>query len=309
MTIGPVAAVLLRAGAVLTATPVLVYLAVTGLLSGDAATVRTGGRATDAEVAALRASLGLDLPWWQGVLRWLGRAIQGDLGVSALSGLPVATLLAERLPTAAALVGGTMLVAVPLTALLGWFVSTGRWGVTTVTAVAALPIPVVAVLLTAVLAVQLDLVPSVSLVPAGSTLGREPRLLVLPALTLGVPTAAYAGVLLGGVAQDIRALPHVEDARVRGLPSALVTAREIGPFLIAPALRVLAVTVGAVFASATVVENIYAIPGVGALLVSSIANRDVPVVLATTTLAALVVLVGLVLADLVTLRWDPEPAR
>lgn len=308
MTRRPVTGVLTRTATVAVATPMVVFLLVTGLLAGDAVTVLTGGRAAPAEVAALRNALGLDRPWWQRLGGWLAGILRGDPGTSLLTGRPVGRLLLERWPTATALLVAALVVVVPLGGLLAWWVGGRPEAAAAIvsTAVAAVPVPVVAVLATTVLTTRVGWLPAVSLVPAADTLWQHPAALVLPALALGIPTAGWVGMVLGGVLRDVRRMPHVQDALVRGVSSRRLAVTEIGPFLLAPVLRVLGLTVGGLLFSSTVVETLFALNGFGELMVGAIGGRDVPVVLAGTLLAALPVLAGFAVADLLAARATPQ---
>ncbi|ODA70241.1 ABC transporter permease subunit [Streptomyces sp. AVP053U2] len=148
-----------------------------------------------------------------------------------------------------------------------------------------------------------------SLLPPGGSLLADPRLLVLPALTLALPSAAFATALLRGALGDALRRPHVADARLRGLPAPLVLHRHVLPFLYAPALQVTALLTGGLVAGTALAETLFGYPGTGQLLVSAVAVRDVPVIQAAALLPALVLLLGMLLADLADRRTAvPGPA-
>ncbi|MEU5845330.1 ABC transporter permease [Saccharopolyspora shandongensis] len=290
-----------RSALLLLAVAVLVFAA-TELLPGDAAQARTGGRAGDAELARLRAQAGLDDPPWQRFSRWLVGLLRGDAGRSLISDRPVSDLIVERLPATLLLTGLALAIAVPLMLLVAWVGSAPRLRVPASGAIAAaagIPQVVVAGALVALFSGLLHWLPRVSLLPIGQPPWRQPELLVLPTLSLALPAAAYgAGVLAGAVA-DVRQLPHIGDAVLRGVPRWLVATRHVLPLLLAPLLRILTITAGGLIAGAAVVETVFGYNGLGELLVSSVANRDVPTVQAVAVLGAAVVLAGLWLADLV----------
>ncbi|MFI9460884.1 ABC transporter permease [Streptomyces xiamenensis] len=280
-----------------------VVFAATELLPGDAAQLRTAGRASPEDIAERRELLGLDRPAAVRYLDWLHGAVRGDLGRSLAGGKPVTTLFAERLPATVVLVtvalAGTVLLtaaALTLTQLRG-----GRHG-TAATGLAAVPQPVYAAVLGSVLAGLLGWLPPVSLLPPGGSPLDDPRLLMLPALTLALPSAAFATALLRGALGDARRRRHVTDARLRGLPAPLVLRRHVLPFLYAPALQVTALLAGGLVAGTALVETLFAYPGTGQLLVSAVAVRDVPVIQAAALIPAAVLLLGMLLADLVARR-------
>lgn len=301
---------LARAVLLLVGVSVLVFAA-TEALPGDAAEARTAGRATAAQLTEMRADTGLDVAPWRRYLAWAGSLLQGDAGVSLISGRPVADLIVERLPATAALAGAALLVAVPLMLLLAWPAAeesvAGRLVDAMVTATAAIPQVVVAAGLTALFAGVLAWLPPVSLLPVGGG-PPGPAVLALPALSLALPAAAYGAMLLRGLVADILARPYVRDARLRGLTTARIAVVYVGPFLIAPAVRILAVVTGGLIAATAVIETMFGYAGLGELLVGAVANRDVPVVQAAAMLAATAVVLGLLVADMAAVLTDPRRA-
>ncbi len=299
-----------RAVALAVAVTAVVFTA-TELLPGDAEELRTTGRASQEEAAAERDRLGLDRPAAARYLDWLYGLARGDLGHSLAGGRPVAALFAERLPATTALVAVALAGTVLLTAaaLAVTYLRGGRGG-SAATGLAAVPQPVHAAVLGAVLAGLLGWLPPVSLLPSGGSPLSDPRLLVLPALTLALPSAAFATVLLRGALGDVLRRPHVADARLRGLPAPLVLHRHVLPFLYAPALQVTALLTGGLVAGTALAETLFGYPGTGQLLVSAVALRDVPVIQAAALLPAVVLLLGMLLADLAARRTTATgPAR
>jgi peptide/nickel transport system permease protein len=300
---------LLRAVALLLATSMAVFAA-TSALPADAIAVRSGGRVGGERLMALRAAAGLDRPVVVRYLDWLGGLLSGDPGASLVSGRPVAELVAQRAPVSAVLVVGALMLAVPLAVALAVALARTRGPAAGVLVVAgaALPPVVVGVGLAALLAGAWQLVPPVSLLPVGRPPWSRPELLVLPVLTLALPTAAYAAGQLHGTVADVVARPFVRDAVLRGVPGTAVALRYVGPLVAAPALRVLAVAAGSLVAGTTVVETLFGMSGLGELLVTAVRARDVPVVQAVALLAAAVVVAGLLVAD-VAATGSPVPAR
>ncbi|SCL15364.1 ABC transporter permease [Micromonospora inyonensis] len=276
-----------------------VVFAATEALPGDAGTLRDAGRASPEQVARAREQLGLDEPLVMRYLRWLGGLLQGDLGRSLSSGRPVSDLLGQRLPATISLVAAALAVTVLLTTagLVVTHLCRGRGG-TLAAGLAAVPQAVYAAALGALLSGMLGWLPAVSLLPLGGHPWQEPRMLLLPALALALPSAAFAGTLLRGVLTDTLRRPHVVDAYRRGLPPALVLRRHVLPFLAVPAIQVLALTAGWLAAGTALVETVYGFPGLGGLLVSAVAVRDVPVVQGAALMPVVAVLVGMLLADL-----------
>jgi len=288
---------LARSALVLAAVAVLVFLA-TALLPTDAARARTGGRAGAADLAALRAELGLDRPLWTRIAGWATGLVRGDLGTSLVSGRPVADLLGARLPATLALMAAAALVAVPLLLVGAWAAGRRpRTAAPVLVAVAAVPQVVVAAGLVAVFAGALRWFPAVSFVPVSGSVWDRPSSLVLPAVALAVPAAAFGAGLLGGAVADALALPHVRAARVRGLPEPLILVRHVLPRLVPASLRVTTLVAAGMLASSALVETVFGYAGLGELLVGAVSTGDSPVVQAIAVLSGAVVVVCLAVAD------------
>ncbi|MDK1474485.1 ABC transporter permease [Streptomyces sp. 549] len=286
-----------------------VVFAATELLPGDAGGLADSGRASEADLAQRRADLGLDRPAAERYLDWLGGTLRWELGRSLVSGRPVTALLAERLPASVVLVAVALALTAALTllALAVAYLRGGRGG-GWATGLAAVPQPVYAAGLTAVLAGLLGWLPAVSVLPPGGSPLDAPQALVLPALTLALPSAAFATVLLRGTLEDTVRRAHVGDARIRGLPALLVLRRHVLPFLAVPALQLAALLAGGLMAGTALVETLFGYPGTGHLLVSAVAVRDIPVVQAAALPPIAVLLLGMLLADLLARRSADRPA-
>lgn len=302
-----IAGSLLRAPLLLVGVSVLVYGA-TEALPGDAAEARTAGRATTTQLTDLRAQTGQDSPVWQRYLDWATGLLSGDAGTSLLSDRPVADLIGQRLPATVTLAFLALALTVPAMLLLAWLAGTastlGRLTAGVVTAAAAVPQVVVAAGMTALFAGVLAWLPPVSFLPAGGA--PSPAVLALPVLSLAVPSAAYGAALLRGVVADTSALPYVRDAHLRGIPRWRIGVLYIGPSLLAPAARIIAVVAGGLLAATAVVETLFGYAGLGELLTGAVVNRDTPVVQAVAMLAAAVVLAGLFAADVLAAVTDPR---
>ncbi|GAA2396105.1 ABC transporter permease [Nonomuraea africana] len=292
---------LVRAVLLLAAASAVIFLC-TAALPGDAADVLGGGRATAEELARLREEQGLDRPLHVRYLDWLSGVLTGEPGVSLITGRPVAELVAERVAVTLALAVAALAVSIPLTTAVAWAAVRGpRWARpaanTLIVTCAALPQAVVAAALVAWLSAAWGMFPPVSMLPAGERPWHRLDLLVLPVLTLALPTAAYGAALLRGAIADVVARPYVRDAELRGLSPAAVLFRYVLPMIAAPATRLFAVLLGGLVAGTAVVEILFGLAGLGELLVTAISTRDVPVVQSVALLAAAVVVAGLLVAD------------
>lgn len=277
--------------------------AATAVLPGDAVSAVAGVDASEAQRADVRAGLGLDRPAAQRYASWAADALRGDLGRGFVGERPVTDVLATRLPNSLLLAGLTLAVTAPPAALLGLWTGLRGGGAdrvvsTSAQLLAAIPEFVIAALLVAVLAVWLEVLPRVSVIPLGGTPLDVPRALVLPVLTLSAVGLAVATRLLRASVADAAATPYCEAARLGGVRGVRLAVRHILPNAAGPAVQALTLTTGALVGSAVVVENVFDYPGIGRELQLAVAARDVPMVQGIATALVAVMLAVLLLGDI-----------
>ncbi|MFC7885736.1 ABC transporter permease [Streptomyces sp. NPDC057376] len=280
-----------------------VIFAATAVLPGDAVSAVAGVDASEAQRADVRAELGLDRPAAARYADWVAGAVRGDLGRGFVGDRPVTDVLATRLPNSLLLAGLTLAVTAPLATLLGLWTGLrsgagDRIVSTAAQTLAAVPEFVVAALLVAVLAVWLEILPRVSVVPLGGTPLDVPHALILPVLTLSAVGLAVATRLLRASVADAAATPYCEAARLNGVRGVRLAVRHILPNAAAPAVQALTLTTGALVGSAVVVENVFDYPGIGRELQLAVAARDIPMVQGIATALAGVMLLVLLTGDI-----------
>ncbi|MGW5233433.1 ABC transporter permease [Streptomyces nodosus] len=277
--------------------------AATAVLPGDAVSAVAGVDASEAQRADVRAELGLDRPAAERYADWAAGAVRGDLGRGFVGERPVIDVLATRLPNSLLLAGLTLAVTAPLAVLLGLWTGLRGGGAdrlvsTSAQILAAVPEFVLAALLVAVLAVWLEVLPCVSVIPLGGTPLDVPRALVLPVLTLSAVGLAVATRLLRVSVSDAAATPYCEAARLNGVRGVRLAVRHILPNAAGPAVQALTLTTGALVGSAVVVENVFDYPGIGRELQLAVAARDIPMVQGIATALVAVLLAVLLLGDI-----------
>lgn len=281
--------------------PILVHA-----LPGDAADIVAGRGADDATVSRLRHELGLDAPLVVQVARSVADVLQGDLGRSVLTGESVGSLLGERIVASAWIVLPAWGAAVVVGSWTSAWSALGPGGGGRLVAVlCGIPEAVVAVALVVVLAVWLGLLPAVSLVEPGRHVLSTPGALVLPVLALAVPAGAWILRMSSGIARDVAARDYVQDALDRGHSRARVARRHMLPAISPAIAQLAALSAGALLAGSVVVEQVVAYPGLGELLASSVAGRDLPVIRAASVVMSAVGALLLGTADL----WAREVRR
>ncbi|WP_232016910.1 ABC transporter permease [Gordonia insulae] len=280
----------------------IVVFATVDLLPGNGVRAVLGRDATDAQIAAREAALGLDRPLPVRFADWLGGLIRGDLGTS-VRGTSVNDMLTDKFPNTLILGGAAILVtaiaAVCFGALWSFFprsVAARALSSTTI-AVIAIPEFVIAVGLVFVFALLLGWLPAVTTTgPSGAP--ANAAVLVLPVLALAIPQSGWNIRVTRAALDEAAGMPHVAAAELDGLTRREILARHILP-IAAPTLAAsLATTVGMVLGGALVVETIFNYPGLGTVLAGAVTDRDAPVVAAVVALTGVVITMMLVLADL-----------
>lgn len=254
----------------------------TSLLPGDAASVQAG---PDEEAAAdIRRGLGLERPLVVRLVLWWGHTLRGDLGQSWLDRADVVDRLAPRLLTSAAVaapawlfaMAGAVVLALILGGLRGRVVQ--RIGTGVVAALAGVPEAVLVVALVLWLAVSWQMVPAVSLMTPGIPPWEQPELLVLPTLALAIPAMMFATRVLTGVAEEVWQRRVPASALRRGVPPMRVACVHVLPAMTPALAQAAAISAAGILGAGTVAESLLAYPGIGQLLASSLAARDLPVV-------------------------------
>ena len=270
-----------------------------------------GMSATPEGIQAKMAELGLDRPLLVQYGDWLQGAITGDLGQSFYTAESVSAALANRVPVTLTMVILTLLLTAILSVLLG-VVAAVRGGATDrvvqiVSVVgAAVPAFIVAIALVFTLAIAWRVFPATGYVPPGDSVLGWLESVTLPVVALLVGAVAGAAAQFRTAVLDTASKDYVRTLRARGISERAVVWRHVlrnssGPGMIALSLTMIALLGGTVF-----IEQVFALPGMGQLAVSSATISDVPMVMGTVLVTVLIVLVVNVLADLATYFLNPK---
>ena len=301
----------LRLAVVLFCVTLLTFLIV-NILPGDVATAILGGLATPEDLAGLRADLGLDRPMLVRYFDWLGSALSGDLGRSHRSGEPVAQAIADRLPVSLQLMVMAQVIALGIAvpaALLSVRRPGGlfdRLSASAAFGFLATPSFMLGILLIYLFSVTLDLLPATGFSPMSEGLWANFESMSLPALSLGliewtVLMRVLRSDLLTTLKEDFILL-----ARAKGLPPWRVLLQHALRPSSFTLITVVGLNIGGLIGGAVIVEQIFALPGVGRLLLGGIFNRDLILVQGTVSfIAAGFVLVNF-LVDMLYAVLDPR---
>lgn len=291
----------------------LVVFAAVLALPGDAATAILGRQATPERIAALRDQLHLDDSVITQYLDWIGGVLTGSFGESAATQQPVSELLSDRVANTAFLVFVAAVVAVPLSIGIGVWTAMRRdrpadHVISTSTLVlAALPEFVIGIGLILLFATSVfHWFPAVSLLAPDERAWSDPSVVVLPAATLVLAVTPYISRIMRGSMIEVLESEYVTMARLKGLPERTVIWRHAVPNAIVPAIQVTALQLAWMAGGVVVVEFVFSYPGIGALFIDAVDNRDMPVVQTITILAAAIYVVLNLLADLATIAVTPR---
>jgi peptide/nickel transport system permease protein len=257
-----------------------------------------------AQVAALRAELGLDDPLPVQYLHALWRTLHLDLGNSVRNGAPVSTLIGDALPQTALLAATAFALALVIGTGIAFLSTWTRWGWVRTLLLALPPLGVslptfwVGLLLVQLLSFRIPVFPA---------LGNEgfPSL-VLPSVTLAIPVSASIAQVLARSLRTALTEPYVETARAKGASRARVHLRHALRNATIPALTIGGVVVGNLLAGAVVVETVFSRVGIGRLTVAAVNGQDIPLVQGLVLLAAAVFVVTNLVVDLLYPVVDPR---
>ena len=289
---------------------VVVFLLI-HLSPGDPAALIAGDLATEDDIRQLREKLGLDLPMWQQFLVWLGRLATGDLGTSIFTQMPVTTLLAQRVEPTLTIALLTMLITLVIAVPLGTLAAyrAGSWidRLVMIFAVLAFSLPsfLVGYLLVFTFAIQLPLFPVQGYVRMSEGLGPWLRSVVLPCLNLALVYIALVTRMTRATVMEVLHEDYIRTARAKGLGVLPVLAHALRNAAI-PIATTVGVGIALLIGGVVVTETVFAIPGVGRLVIDSVQRHDYPVIQSVLLLSAgLYVLINL-LIDLSYRLFDPR---
>ncbi|MFH1341184.1 MAG: ABC transporter permease [Pseudomonadota bacterium] len=296
---------------VLLAVSLLTFL-IASLLPGDLAYTILGDQATPEKVAALRHDMGLDQPIWWRYLSWLGNVLQGDFGRSFRTGQTVLQAVAERLPVSLELMLlaqlGALAIGIPLA--IACAVRSGsafdRFMTGTAFSMLSVPAFLSAILLIYLFAVELRWLPATGYIPFHEDPVGNLRCFLLPALTLAL---GEWPVLMRVLRSDMIATlqeDYIAMARAKGLkPSRILLVHALKPSSLT-LVTVTGINIGRLIGGTVIVESIFALPGIGRLLLSAIFTRDLIILQGVVLIVALGYVMINFIVDLLYAVLDPR---
>jgi peptide/nickel transport system permease protein len=302
---------------VLTTIPVMAFVAlfVFSLLyiaPGDPAAVIAGDQASVEDIERIRHGLGLDRPFLVRFAEWTWQVLQGDLGTSMFTGLPVTELIKQRIEPTLSLMAVTLVfaisVAVPIGVLAAWKAGSLLDRLFMAFAVLGFSVPVFVAgyVLAYVFALQLDWLPAQGYTPLSQ--GARPWLenLILPAIALGFVYIALIARTTRAAMLEVLSQDYVRTARAKGMSESGILFLHALKNAAVPIVTVIGIGIALLIGGAVVTESVFAIPGLGRLTIDAIVRRDYPLIQGIVLMFSMVyVLVNLAI-DLLYTLIDPR---
>ncbi len=282
------------------------------LLPGNAVEAMLGDRGSDEAVQRLTHQLGLDQSIGVQLLAFLGAAVHGEFGNSLAYHIPVSRLIIERLPVTLFLTALSITIALVVALPLAFVAAlrANRWPDLLIRAVFQIglssPIFYVGLVLLTVFAAWLRIFPVGGY---GETLGDRVYHLFLPALTLALSLAAVLMRNLRASILMVLQAEYVDFARAKGLRARVILTRHVLRNALIATVTLVGLHIGSLLGGAVITETVFAVPGVGRLMVDSIFSRDYPVIQALTLALAVLVSLAFLVTDVVQMWLDPRIGR
>lgn len=301
----------------LIAIPVLLGISVAAFflvraVPGDTVTLLLGTHYTEEQAAALRQQLGLDKPLWAQYFIWLGRVVQGDFGQSAYTGRPVLAVIFDRLPVTLQLAGLSIVFAVMVGIPLGAISALRRRQVAGYAAsfVGILGISVpgfwLGTILILAFSLKLGWLPSGGFVAMNDDPIANLRHMVLPVLALGTAVAAVVMRMTRSSMLNIIRQDYVRTARAKGASENKVVYKHALKNAMIPVVTIIGLQAGYLIGGSVVIEQVFALPGVGRLALQAISNRDYALLQGVVLFVAVAFVVVNLAVDVLYALFDPR---
>ncbi len=288
----------------------ILVFGLTQILPADAAVTLLGENATPEALAAVRQRLGLGDPAWLQYWHWLSGLLQGDFGTSMRTDQPVGPAMFTALGRSLMLGGCSLMLMLVIAVPLGMWAALRRGKAADVVSSlisylgVSLPEFVTATLLLIVVADRLKLLPATGYVAPGENLVESIRHLILPVLTVSLILVAHVSRMVRSETIDVLNSDYIRAARLKGLPPRIVLLRHVLRNALLPTITIVALDVGYLLGGIIVVEEIFAIPGIGRQIIVAITTRDLPSIQAGAVIMAATYAIANTLADIAYVMID-----
>ena len=282
------------------------------VLPGDACTTYLEREAYGAALEACYKRLGLDIPAYERYVSWALGVIQGDFGYSLSGEMKINDVLGPRVKNSLVLASASILIGIPIALLLG--IITALWRdkmpdiiISTFT-IFSMTIPefISATLLILIVAIWLEWLPGIVIVPTGASVSELLPNIILPVIAISMIMTAHMARMVRSSVIQVMASDYVQMAILKGVPYWKMVFNHVLPNALLPAINVVALTIAWLLGGVVVTEVVFNYPGLGRLVIESISNRDLPVVQALAIILASIYVIINLIADLLTLMLNPR---
>lgn len=284
----------------------------TALLPSDPVDLIIGDRGSDEQYEMVRERLGLNKPFATQYLDWLGRAVQGDLGTSFFNSVRVTDAVLQRMPATLSLTVFSVLISVVVGLGAGiaaalrprsWIDRLATFGATIGQAI---PNFWFGLILVTVFAVSLRWFPATGYVPLQESFGGWLRSVTLPALALGLSTSAAIARQVRSAMVGVLQKDYIRAARAQGLSARRVILKHALKNALVPVITVLSFQVTVLLGGALIVEQVFAINGIGSLAIASVRQQDIPMIQGIVLVLVLIVMAVQLLTDILYGLINPK---
>lgn len=290
----------------------MVVFAILRMTPGDPAAIIAGDTATAEQLELIRQSMGLDQPIYTQFLIWVQQLLQGDLGVSLLSGVPVAEMVAHRMGPSLALTAATIVlsvvIAIPLGVVAAW--QQGKLldrGVMALSVLGfSLPVFVTGYLLILVFAIEMKWFPVQGYKSLSAGWWEFAKSLVLPTLALSTIYIALIARITRTSIIEVMGEDFIRTARAKGLKERMVLLRHALRNAAVPIITIIGVGIGLLIGGVVVTESVFNFPGLGRLVVEAVLARDYPVIQGLILLFSFIYIVINLVVDVMYTVFDPR---
>ena len=303
---------LLAAIPVLWGVTLLTFIVVEAL-PGSAAQQLLGPNATPEQVAQLEEQLGTNRPMVERYVDWLGGVLTGDLGSSLSDQRSVTSVMGSAFGVSAELVLLALFVSLALTVPVALLAARKPGGVmdriSMAVSMTGLSVAnyVLALVLVWIFAVQLAVLPAIGFVPLGESVTENLRSLVLPAISIGFPLFCfYTRLLRADILEQMQGQDYVTTAKAKGVGPWRVLVHHAFRNSLFGLLTIVGLNLGTLIGATVIIEQIFALPGIGRELLQAISNRNIPVIEGIVLVFAVVVVIANLITDLLYAVLDPR---
>ncbi len=284
----------------------------TEILPGDACTTYLEREAYGAALEACYKRLGLNIPAYERYLSWAQNVVQGDFGYSLSGEMPINEVLGPRIKNSMVLASAAIIIGIPLALILG--IITALWRdklpditISTIT-IFAMTIPefISATLLILIVAIWLQWLPGIVIVPTDVSFFELLPNIILPVIAIAMVMTAHMARMVRSSVIQVMASDYVQMAILKGVPYWKMVFKHVLPNALLPAINVVALTIAWLLGGVVVTEVVFNYPGLGRLVIESISNRDLPTVQALAIILASIYVSINLIADLMTLMLNPR---